>query len=223
MKPTAAIRRASLVLLVLCCQDTGYIAPAAAQGPANEAAYVESVNGRALAMVKGKPTLLDSLDVIDEKTRVDLLPGSELRLCHYRSQRIYALKGPLRASVTDAGVTGETGGAIAATAESCVRPVVSSFQGGIIARTTSVPTTKVSLQPAIKIVDRSANGIRNIALWDSTQRTLVASFERNTARPTLDEGRSYLLVVGQSDGTELKMMLQASKSSNARPLILTVR
>ncbi len=100
---------------------------------------------------------------------------------------------------------------------------MSNFQGGIIARTTGIPSTKVALQPAIKIVDRSQNGIRNIALWDSAQRTIVASFEKNTARPTLDDGRSYLLVVGRNDGSELKMMLQATRSNNTRPLILTIR
>jgi hypothetical protein len=215
--------RAALFLWVLCVQGTGYVSPAAAQNTAGEVAYVESVNGRALAMVQGKPTLLDSLDVIDEKTRIDLLASSELRLCHYRTQRIFTLTGPLRASVTDAGVAGEKGNAIAPSAETCVRPVMSNFQGGIIARTTGIPSTKVALQPAIKIVDRSQNGIRNIALWDSAQRTIVASFEKNTARPTLDDGRSYLLVVGRNDGSELKMMLQATRSNNTRPLILTIR
>ena len=134
-----ALMRASLFLFVLCVQGTGYVSPAAAQNTAGEVAYVESVNGRALAMVQGKPTLLDSLDVIDEKTRIDLLAGSELRLCHYRTQRIFTLTGPLRASVTDAGVAGEKGNAIAPSAETCVRPVMSNFQGGIIARTTGIP------------------------------------------------------------------------------------
>jgi hypothetical protein len=215
--------RASLFLLVLCFQEAGYVSSATAQNTGSEVAYVESVSGRALALVQGKPTLLDSLDLIDERTRLDLLAGSELRLCHYRTQRIFTLSGPLRASVTDAGVTGENGKGIGASAETCVRPTMSNFQGGIIARTTGIPTTKVALQPAIKIVDRSQNGIRNIALWDSAQRTIVATFERNAARPTLEEGRSYLLVVGRNDGSELKMILQATRSKDARPLILTVR
>lgn len=218
-----AFMRASLFLLVLCFQEPGYVSSAAAQNTGSEVAYVESVSGRALAMVRGKPTLLDSLDLIDERTRIDLLASSELRLCHYRSQRIFTLKGPVRASVTDAGVTAETGNAIGASAETCVRPAMSNFQGGIIARTTGVPATKVALQPTIKIINRSQNGISNIALWDSAQRTIVATFERNAARPTLDEGHSYLLVVGRNDGSELKMMLQANRSSDARPLILTVR
>src|SRR5262245_14097430 len=60
-----------------------------------DVAYVEDVNGRVVASVQGKPTLLEALDVIGDRTRLDLQPDSELRICHYRTQRLVTLKGPL--------------------------------------------------------------------------------------------------------------------------------
>ena len=202
------------------------IAPAAAQGAGaavgNEVAYVESVNGRVLAMIAGKPTLLDTLDMIDERTRVDPLANSELRICHYRRQRIVAIRGPMRVSVTSSGVTADGGKEIEASGEPCVKPAVSNFQGGFLARTTGVASTKVALRPTIKIVNKTANGIQNISLWDGAQQRVVAAFERNSARPVLSEGQSYLLVVRRNDGSELKMMLQASPLVEQRTLILNV-
>lgn len=215
-----AIFRASPVLLVIGLQAVS-VAPTAAQG--SDVAYVESVSGRVLAMVAGKPTLLDTLDMIDERTRIDLLANSELRLCHHRLQRMVTLRGPLRASVTATGVTGENGREIAASAETCVRPTVSNIQGGFIARTAGMTPTKVALRPTIKIVNRTANGIRTVVLWDGAQQRIIASFERNAARPILAEGQNYLLVVARNDGSELKMLLQATPQAEPRPLILVVR
>lgn len=204
------------------------LAPAAAQGngaaaaAGSEVAYVESVNGRVLAMIAGRPTLLDTLDMIDERTRVDLLANSDLRICHYRRQRIVEVRGPLRISVTSSGVTVDGGKEVEASSEPCVKPAVSNFQGGFLARTTGVTSTKVALRPTIKIVNKAASGIQEANLWDSAQRNVIASFERNSARPTLNEGESYLLVVRRNDGSELKMMLQASPLVEARTLILHV-
>src|SRR5215831_1697817 len=59
-----------------------------------DVAYVEDVSGRVVAFVQGKPTLLDALDTIDDRTRLDLLANSELRICHYSSHRFLTLKGP---------------------------------------------------------------------------------------------------------------------------------
>ena len=196
------------------------VTPAAAQEP--EVAFVESVTGRAVAMVQGKPALLDSLDTINEGTRVDLLAKSELRICHYQKQKIVNVAGPQKISVSQAGVTGDNGKEIVASGESCVRPTMSTFQGGFIARTAAVaPATRVALRPAIKIVNRTTNGIRSISLLDSQQK-VVATFVRNTARPVLDEGQSYSLVVQRSDGTEMRMDLVASATATS-PLILVIR
>jgi hypothetical protein len=221
--PALANMKATLVLLI-GLQAAAGILPCAAQTAASDVAYVESVSGRVLAMVQGKPTLLDTLDMIDERTRLDLLANSELRLCHYRLQRMLTLKGPLRASVTATGVTAENGKELSASTETCARPAISNIQGGFIARTAAVTPTKVALRPTIKVVNKSTtNGIRDIALWDSGQQTIVASFERAAARPILNEGQSYVLVVGRNDGTEFKLILQATPQVEARTLIVIVR
>jgi hypothetical protein len=90
-------------------------------------------------------------------------------------------------------------------------------------RNIALATTKVPLRPRIKIVNRGNKGIRRIELWDDKQRTMLTTFDRKgAARPVLDDGRSYLLVVEQSDGRELKVMLEASAENRADPLIFVV-
>jgi len=79
------------------------------------------------------------------------------------------------------------------------------------------------LQPNIKIVNRGADPIRTITLWDGENQRILMTFDRNGARPTLDEGQTYLLVVERSDGRELKMMLQGSAVTRTDPLIVMVR
>ena len=133
------------------------------------------------------------------------------------------MRGPLRASISASGVTAENGKAIDATSEACAAPVVSTFQGGFVTRAIALTTTNVPLRPSIKVVDRGTKPIRKITLWDDTQRTMVGTFDRNVARPLLDNGKSYLLVIEQSDGGELKMVLQASAATQTGPLIVVVR
>lgn len=197
--------------------------PAHAAGPqdAAEVAYVEDVSGRVVAFANGKPTLLDALDIISDRTRLDLQANSELRLCHYQTLQLLTLKGPLRASISRDGVTAETGKAVAS--GSCVAPVVSTFQGGLVSRGTGMKTLNVPLQPNIRVVNRGTQAIRRIALWDGDAKNVLLTFDRNGARPTLDEGRSYLLVVERGDGSEVRMMLQPSAVTKADPLILVVR
>ena len=48
------------------------ISQSAAQEAATGAAYVESVDGRIVAFSRGKPVLLDALDVLGDRTRLDL-------------------------------------------------------------------------------------------------------------------------------------------------------
>ena len=219
--------RSALVLSVVCVHTFVNATPCVAQGSAAETAYVESVTGRAIAMVQGKPVLLDLLDTITDRTRVDLLAGSDLRICHYHKQRIVTLAGPLRVSVTSAGVTAENGKAIAASGETCLKPVVSSFQGGFVARTAKTPLAKtplvdVALQPNIKLVNRGSNAITGATLYDQTQQRIVWTFRQNAARPTLDEGQVYHLVVGRSDGSESRMTLRASAAASRSPRFLVV-
>jgi hypothetical protein len=188
-----------------------------------EVGYVEVMSGQVIAFARGAPVLLQTLDVISDRTRLDLQANSELRICHYRMRKVVRLKGPLRASISASGVTAENGKAIDATLEACAAPVVSTFQGGFVTRAIALTTTNVPLRPSIKVVDRGTKPIRKITLWDDTQQTMVGTFDRNVARPLLDNGKSYLLVIEQSDGGELKMVLQASAATQTGPLIVVVR
>ena len=215
--------RAVAILSAIGLGLGGGMSHSAAQGTTSDVAYVEAVNGRVLASTQESPTLLDVLDVIGDRTRLDLPANSELRLCHYRMRKLVTLRGPLRASISAAGVTAESGKTIAASAEACAEPVVSTFQGGVVSRNIALTVTQVPLRPIIKVVNQGSKTIRQIALWDSVQQKVLATFERNTARPSLDEGQSYLLVVERGDGSELKMLLQASAGVHTGPLIVVAR
>ena len=82
---------------------------------------------------------------------------------------------------------------------------------------------KVPLRPNIKVVDRGTSPVRKITLWDDTNRPLTAKFARNMGRPTLEEDKSYLLIVERRGGDDLKMLLHASDTNQAGPLIVVVR
>jgi hypothetical protein len=199
------------------------ISRSAAQGAPSEVAYVEAVSGRVVATAQGGPMLLDALDIVSDRTRLDLQANSELRICHYRTRKLLTLTGPLRASVSASGVTAESGPAIAVSAEPCAAPVVSTFQGGIVSRTIAVTTTNVPLRPSIKVVNHGTKPIRQISLWDGLQQKMPVAFEHNAARPVLDDGQTYLLVIEQSDNSELKMMLRAVAGARSGPLIVVVQ
>lgn len=219
----AGIMRAALAVATLGLGLGGGIAGSAAQGTTTDVAYVEAVNGRVVAAIQGKPTLLGVLDVINDRTQLDLQANSELRICHYRTYRILTLRGPLRALISASGVTAGNGAAIDDSKEPCAAPVVSTFQGGLLSRSAGANAMKVPLRPRIKIVNGGTQAIRRVILWDGLHQTVVATFDGSTARPTLDDGQSYLLVVERSDGSALQKMLQASAKMETGPLILTVR
>jgi hypothetical protein len=224
---SAAHRRlAALLLLSAIGAGAGPAHAAAqdnvAQGNVADVAYVEDVSGRVVAFSAGKPTLLDALDVVSDRTRLDLQANSELRICHYQTRQLLTLKGPLRASISVDGVVVENAKTALAGVGSCAAPVVSTFQGGIVSRG-AMKTMSVPLRPSIAVVNRSAQPIRKIALWDSDSQRILMTFDRAAARPTLDEGQSYLLVVERNDGSEVRVMLQPSASTQADPLILVVR
>jgi hypothetical protein len=220
------IMKAAPVVLTLglgvCLGLGGGIASSAAQGTATEVAYVEAVNGRVVAAAQGKPTLVGVLDIISDRTQLDLQANSELRICHYLTHKLLTLRGPLRALVSASGVTAENG-AIDGSRESCAAPVFSTFQGGLVSRTAAVNLMKVPLRPSIKIVNRGTQTIRRIVLWDGTHQRIVTTFAGSVARPILDDGQYYLLVVERGDGSELTTMLQTSAVIETRPLILMVR
>jgi hypothetical protein len=223
MAMTNGILRALAVLSVGALGVTSESSRLAAQDGASEVAYVETVSGRVVAFAQGKPTLLDVLDLVRDGTALTLQADSELRLCHYRLGKLLNLKGPLRASITAAGLTTEDGKSVAASAESCAAPVLSLVQGGVVSRKVAFTTVDVSLRPMIKVVNQSKSPIRQVALWDDLRQNVVVTFEGNTARPKLDADQSYLLVVDQGDGNESKITLKASAATRSGPLILTVR
>jgi hypothetical protein len=90
--------------------------------PEANVATVEAVSGHVVAFVRGKPGLLQNADTISERTQLDLKPNSELRICHYRANRLLTLRGPARASVSADGVMYEGGRAVDAAAGTCVPP-----------------------------------------------------------------------------------------------------
>ena len=85
------------------------LAPLGAQEALREVAFVEAVTGRVVALASGAPTLLGPLDVITDRTRVDLLASSEVRICHYLTGRFLTIKGPARIMVSAVGVSVEAG------------------------------------------------------------------------------------------------------------------
>jgi hypothetical protein len=99
-----------------------------------EVAFVEGLNGRVVGFSQGKPFLLEALDTIRDRTQLDVLVNSELRVCLYKMHQALTLKGPLRASISRDGVTVENGKAAIVFAGSCSAPVASNNQGGLVAR-----------------------------------------------------------------------------------------
>jgi hypothetical protein len=122
-------RAASAVIVVsMMCG----LAPLAAQE--RDVAFVEAATGRVVALASGAPTLLGPLDAIADRTRVDLLAGSELRLCHYLNARFVTVKGPARITVSAKEVNVEVGKAAHVSRETCSPPQATNAQGGIVAR-----------------------------------------------------------------------------------------
>lgn len=221
---TAAQRRTSAagIFIAASLGLAGSISPAAAQGRSPDVAYVEAVSGRVLATTQGRPAVLDVLDTVGDRTRLVLPANTELRICHYQMRRLVTLKGPLQASISASGVTADNGRPVNASAETCAEPVVSSFQGGLVSRTIGIKTAKVPLQPSIKVVNQGSGTIRRIALRDGSNEAVLQYFDRTPARPVLETGRSYLLVIERGDGSELKLMLQPSAETRNGPLLLVV-
>ena len=104
---------------------------------ATEVAYVSEVSGRVVAFMEGRPTLLDALDVVADQTRLDLLANSELRVCHSQTNRVFVLKGPLTAMISQKGVIADNGKRTIVSTETCAASTVSRHQGGFISRAVS--------------------------------------------------------------------------------------
>jgi hypothetical protein len=124
--------RTAVVLVAMGWGTAAGISQSAAQGI--EVAYIASVSGRVVALSSGTPVLLDTLDPVRDRTRLDLQANSELVVCHYGTQRLFTLRGPLRAWISADGVTVETSKMLDPSKGPCAAPIVSNHQGGLMAR-----------------------------------------------------------------------------------------
>jgi hypothetical protein len=142
-KSICAVALLSAIGVVLGTRPA-YSGPVYAAREATEVAFVEDLNGRVIGFAQGKPFLLEALDTIADRTQLDLLANSELRVCHYQTRQLLSLKGPLRASISRDRVAVESG-AVLGFAGSCSAPVTSNFQGGLVARGVGpIPITDAS-------------------------------------------------------------------------------
>ena len=221
-RPACARARILIVLVAGALMLAGSGGPGLAQGPAVDVAYVEGVAGRATASSRGTTAELDVLDPLNDGTRLDLESNAVLRLCHYRSHHLLILKGPLRASVSAAGVMTENGTSLAGSGETCATPVISTFQGGLALRGLAA-ATPVALRPRIRIINRGPQPIQKAALWDLRLQTEVATFSRTVGQPQLTDGKNYSLVVDLTNGTRWTAMFRASATAETSAVIVVVR
>ena len=131
---SAKMTKAVVLLSAIGLSGVYGLSPAAAQEPAADVAYVASVSGRVVALIRGTPSLLDTADVISDRTQLDVLANSELQVCHYGLQRFVTLSGPTRVTFSSGGVTVESGRAAVVSQETCAMPQASNFQGGLVTR-----------------------------------------------------------------------------------------
>ena len=132
MIPASVIRATVVFSVVLSACFV--VSPSTAQPAASDVAYVEAVSGRVVAAARGTPVLVEALDVISDRTRFDLLPNSELRLCHYHMRRFVTVTGPARVTVSADRLTVEAGREAEVLQEACGFALASKFQGGFLAR-----------------------------------------------------------------------------------------
>ena len=131
---SAKMTKAVVLLSAIGLSGVFGLSPSAAHEPAADVAYVASVSGRVVALVRGTPSLLDTGDVINDRTRLDVLANSELQVCHYGLQRFVTLSGPTRVTFSSGSVTVESGRAAVVSKETCGMAQASKFHGGLVTR-----------------------------------------------------------------------------------------
>jgi hypothetical protein len=135
---SAKMTKAVVLLSAIGLSGVFGLLPSVAEEPAADVAYVVSVSGRVVALVRGTPSLLDTGDVINDRTRLDVLANSELQVCHDGLQRFVTLSGPTRVTFSSGSVTVESGRAAIVSKETCAMPQASNFQGGLVTRGVSL-------------------------------------------------------------------------------------
>jgi len=105
-------------------------------------AHVLAVNGSVKANASGERTWVEILDGIRERTRLELLGNSELRICHHSTRTQLVLKGPLRAEVWADGLTAENAKAVERSSTPCLAPGLASVQGGHLSRSVATAAAR---------------------------------------------------------------------------------
>jgi hypothetical protein len=123
----------TMAVLALSSMWSGSVEAGPTYAPA-EVAYVSEVSGRVVAFGQGRPMLLDVLDVVADQTRLDLLANSELQICHSRMRQIFVLRGPLKAMISQDGVTVDNGKRVVVSTGTCAAPTASRSSGGLVSR-----------------------------------------------------------------------------------------
>ena len=122
-----------MAVLTLSSMWSGSVEAGPTYAPA-EVAYVSEVSGRVVAFGQGRPMLLDVLDVVADQTRLDLLANSELQICHSRMRQVFVLRGPLKAMISQDGVTIDNGKRVIVSTGTCAAPTASRSYGGLVSR-----------------------------------------------------------------------------------------
>jgi hypothetical protein len=131
---SANVTRAAVLVSTIGLAGVFVFSPSAAHEAAPEVAHVAAMSGRVVALVRGTPSLLDTADVISDRTRLDVLANSELQVCHHRLRRFVTMSGPARVTVSVGSITVESGKAVIISKETCAVPQASNFQGGVVTR-----------------------------------------------------------------------------------------
>jgi hypothetical protein len=131
MTPLAAA--SAVFLATLALGPVHAMAEAAPQGGA-DVAFVEEVTGRVVAHSHGMKKPLEKFVILSERTRLELGPNSELRICHYGVNRVVTLSGPLLAVVSKDGVTAENGRINSEAPAKCAPPATWKKPGGLMMR-----------------------------------------------------------------------------------------
>ena len=129
------VRIAKTPFIVKCGLIASMISAGDCAAQEANVAHVTAVRGFVIANVSGERTqLLEILDGIRARTRIELRANSELSICHYPTRTQITLKGPLRAEVWAGSLTADNAGAVERSSTPCSAPELPSAPGGQLLR-----------------------------------------------------------------------------------------